>query len=90
MNNNINNIDKEHLKSKDFILSKEIKIEPLWNNQDVSEFFKVSPGTVRYWCHVKAISYHKIGGLVRFRPKEVINDFECGRLGKIGKCRSYL
>lgn len=31
-----------------------------------------------------AVHFHKIGALVRFKPSEVWDDFETGRLGRIG------
>ena len=63
-------------------------IEPMWDVSDVSRTFNVRPGTIRYWCHVHAVTFHKIGSLVRFKPSELLADFENGRLGKAGSCIS--
>lgn len=62
-------------------------LEDLWVIDDVCHYLKVKSSTIRYWCHVNAISHHKVGSLVRFRKSEIVADFELGRLGKIGMCK---
>jgi excisionase family DNA binding protein len=64
----------------------ESDIECMWNVDDVCKKFNLKNGTVRYWCHKHAITFHKLGTLVRFKPTEVISDFNTGRLGKAGSC----
>jgi excisionase family DNA binding protein len=63
------------------------ELECLWTVDDVCNKFNLKAGTVRYWCHVHAITFHKLGTLVRFKPSEVISDFNSGKLGKVGSCR---
>ena len=64
--------------------------EPLWTVNDVCKMYNLKSGTVRYWCHVHAITFHKLGALVRFRPHEVRGDFESGRLGRAGSCKNLM
>ena len=63
------------------------EMECFWTVEDVCRQFALKKGTVRYWCHVRAVTFHKIGSLVRFLPSEVIEDYNSGRLGKVGACR---
>lgn len=55
--------------------------EPLWNVKDVSRILNVKEGTIRYWVHIHAIRFRKIGNLGPFIRAEVIQDFYDGKLG---------
>ena len=45
--------------------------EPLWTASDVAEFLSISERTVRAWQLDHKLPFLKIGGAVRFVPKEV-------------------
>jgi excisionase family DNA binding protein len=78
------------MKKDEQLIDVKLDWEPMWTVSDVCKMFNLKPGTVRYWCHVHAITFHKLGALVRFRPSEVKMDFENGRLGRIGSCKKMV
>lgn len=59
-----------------------VEIQSLWRTRDVSKYLNIPESTIRYWTHIKAIRFHKIGNLVRFIPQEIIEDFKKGVIGK--------
>ena len=61
-----------------------MNVQPLWRTEEVSNFLNVKKGTIRYWVHIKAIRFHKIGNLVRYIPKEIMDDFQQGKIGVPG------
>jgi excisionase family DNA binding protein len=65
-------------------------MESLWTVDDVSKHLNVKPGTIRYWVHVRAIRFHKMGKLVRFVPQEVVDDFRQGIIGHVGLVASIM
>jgi hypothetical protein len=56
----------------------------LWNTEDVSRALNIKAATIRYWVHVYAIRFHKLGHLTRFVPAEIMKDFWEGKIGKFG------
>ena len=44
----------------------------LWTETEVSEHFRISVGTLRYWRTKRAVlPFRKLGALVRYDPTEV-------------------
>ena len=46
-------------------------MEELLTIEELSKLIKVSKSTIYRWTHEKYIPHVKIGGLVRFDPKEI-------------------
>ncbi len=46
--------------------------EPLWTVTDVAEYLAVTERTIRAWQCQHRLPHLKIGGVIRFRPEEVI------------------
>jgi excisionase family DNA binding protein len=61
--------------------------QPLWTVKDVSKALNVKEGTIRYWVHIHAIRFHKLGGLVRFIAGEIYEDLRQESIGKINSNR---
>ena len=39
--------------------------------EEVAEYFKVSPKTVRKWLYQRRLRYYRIGGVVRIRREDM-------------------
>lgn len=68
-------------------INKPRSFEKLLTTDDISKLLCVKPATLRYWVHVNAIRFHKVGSLTRFIGPEILEDFWEGKIGKIGVFR---
>lgn len=47
------------------------ELDPLWTEDEVAEYLRVSPATVRKWVKQDRIPFVKAGSLNRFRKSEI-------------------
>jgi DNA binding domain, excisionase family len=61
----------------------QFEYESLWRFMDAAKYLNVPESTVRYWVHIKAIKFIKLGKLVRFNPEQIRKDSLDGKIGEL-------